>query len=116
MNLEELQKRLDENTDKIMRNLKKIEHNANKIDANSEKIQQNSVALDVLKEIKGDTKMVVAVLIVVLVMWFATIGYLVYVLNDIGVEEETTITQDNENGYNNYIGNDGDIINGKTNN
>ena len=116
MNLEELQKRLDENTDKIMRNLKKIEHNANKIDANSEKIQQNSVALDVLKEIKGDTKMVVAVLIVVLVMWFATIGYLVYVLNDIGIEEETTITQDNENGYNNYIGNDGDIINGKTNN
>jgi hypothetical protein len=116
MNLEELQKKLDENTDKIMHNLKKIEHNANKIDANSEKIQQNSVALDVLKEIKGDTKMVVAVLIVVLVMWFATIGYLVYVLNDIGVEEETTITQDNENGYNNYIGNDGDIINGKTNN
>jgi hypothetical protein len=116
MSLEELQKRLDENTDKIMHNLKKIEHNANKIDASSEKIQQNSVALDVLKEIKGDTKMVVAVLIVVLVMWFATIGYLVYVLNDIGVEEETTITQDNENGYNNYIGNDGDIINGKTNN
>lgn len=27
---------------------------------------------------------------------------------------ETTITQDNSDGYNNYIGNDGDIINGTT--
>jgi len=29
---------------------------------------------------------------------------------------ETTITQDNADGYNNYIGNDGDIINGTTDN
>lgn len=27
---------------------------------------------------------------------------------------ETTVTQENESGYNNYIGNDGDIINGET--
>ena len=27
--------------------------------------------------------------------------------------EETTITQDNDNGYNNYIGNDGDITYGE---
>lgn len=30
------------------------------------------------------------------------------------VETETTITQENEDGYNNYIGNDGDIHNGNT--
>lgn len=29
---------------------------------------------------------------------------------------ETQITQENENGYNNYIGNDGDIYNGETDN
>ena len=29
--------------------------------------------------------------------------------------EYFTITQENEDGYNNYIGNDGDIINGETN-
>lgn len=29
------------------------------------------------------------------------------------VVETTEITQENENGYNNYIGNDGDIYNGK---
>lgn len=28
---------------------------------------------------------------------------------------ETEITQENEHGYNNYIGNDGDIYNGETN-
>ena len=34
------------------------------------------------------------------------------------VEEttETTITQDGDNGVNNFIGNDGDIINGKADN
>jgi hypothetical protein len=31
------------------------------------------------------------------------------------VVEETTVTQENENGYNNYIGNDGDINYGETN-
>lgn len=30
------------------------------------------------------------------------------------VVEQTEITQDNENGYNNYIGDDGDIHNGET--
>lgn len=30
--------------------------------------------------------------------------------------ENVVITQDNAEGYNNYIGNDGDISNGKTNN
>ena len=29
---------------------------------------------------------------------------------------ETTITQENADGYNNYIGNDGDIINGEADN
>ena len=29
---------------------------------------------------------------------------------------ETTITQENADGYNNYIGNDGDIVNGKADN
>ena len=39
--------------------------------------------------------------------------------NQFEVVEETTetiITQDNADGYNNYIGNDGDIVNGETDN
>lgn len=95
---------------------KKIQHNAGKIEDNAERIQKNSYALDILKDYKTESHRLFVVLIVVLFMWFATIGYLVYVLNDIGVEETTTtqeVSQTNENGYNNFVGNDGDIINGK---
>ena len=77
-------------------------------------MKENSFALEILKEQKKSNKRLFIILLVVLSMWFLTIGYLVYVLNDIGVIEET-ITQDNDNGINNYIGNDGDINNGKAN-
>lgn len=62
---------------------------------------------------KANKRMFIIIL-VILGMWFATIGYLVYVLNDISVVEET-VTQENDGGYNNYIGNDGDITNGNPN-
>lgn len=80
------------------------------------KVEQVSFAYELLSDYKKQNKRQFIVILVILGMWFATIGYLVYVLNDIGVIEETTITQDNENGYNNYIGNDGDINYGETDN
>ena len=46
-------------------------------------------------------------------------GWLIYESQFETVEEtttETTVTQDNADGYNNYIGNDGDIVNGETDN
>ena len=58
--------------------------------------------------------------IVILVLIGALIGtnlaWIIYNSQFEVVEESTTITQDNENGYNNYIGNDGDINYGETNN
>ena len=107
MELEELVKKIDANIEKIDGNSKRIEENF-------KQISQNSCALDILKDYKSDTKRWFIILIIVLFMWFATIGYLVYVLNDIGTIEET-VTQENESGYNNDIGNDGEINNGKTN-
>lgn len=79
------------------------------------KIQQNSYALDILKDYKREYKRWHNIALIFMILWVITVGYLVYVLNDIGTIDETTITQDNENGYNNYIGNDGEIVNGKTN-
>ena len=76
---------------------------------------EKSFAMELLEDYKKSNKRLFVIIIVILAMWFATIGYLVYILNDVGTIEET-ITQDNENGYNNYIGNDGDIINGEANN
>ena len=76
--------------------------------------QENSLAWNILGDYKKANKRQFIVILVILTMWFATGCYLVYILNDIGVIE-TTVTQENTDGNNNYIGNDGDIINGETN-
>lgn len=81
-------------------------------------VKEQSLAMELLKDYKKANKRQFIIILVILTMWFCTIGYLVYVLNDIGTIETTTtqeVQQDNENGNNNFIGNDGDIINGKAN-
>lgn len=78
-------------------------------------VKENSFAMELLLDYKKTNKRQFIIILVILCMWFITIGYLVYVLNDIGTIETTEeITQQNESGYNNYIGNDGEIINGNT--
>lgn len=59
----------------------------------------------------------VIVLLIVLLVG-SNVGWLIYEAQFEVVEEttETVITQDNADGYNNYIGNDGDIVNGETDN
>lgn len=80
-------------------------------------IQEQSFAMELLKDQKKQNKRMFVIILVILGMWFLTIGYLVYVLNDIGTETTTQeVTQENSNGNNNFIGNDGDITNGKTEN
>ena len=73
-----------------------------------EEIQEESLAYSLLKDYKKQNKRQFIIILVILGMWFATIGYLVYVLNDIGVETTTTETYDmnTENGNNNFIGGD----------
>lgn len=64
------------------------------------------------------TKSLVWVIVLLIVLLVGTnAGWLIYNSQFEVVEEttETIITQDNAEGYNNYIGNDGDIVNGKTN-
>lgn len=81
-------------------------------------MEEKGLALELLSDYKKANKRQFVIIIVILIMWFLTIGYLVYLLNDIGTIETTTeeVTQKNDNGYNNYIGNDGDIDNGKSDN
>ena len=59
-------------------------------------MENNSFALELIQDYKKQNKRQFIVILIILIMWFSTIGYLVYILNDIGVEEttETTITQD----------------------
>lgn len=78
-----------------------------------EQVREQSFASEILQDYKKANKRQFIVILVILTMWFATIGYLIYILNDIGVIEESyEVTQENEDGHNNYIGNDGDITNG----
>lgn len=64
----------------------------------------------------GIIKWLIAVIVILIVLLVGSnVGWLIYNSQFEVVEESTTITQDNESGYNNYIGNDGDIVNGETN-
>ena len=66
------------------------------------------------------TKALICVIVLLIVLLVGTnAGWLIYNSQFEVVEEtttETTVTQDNASGYNNYIGNDGDIVNGKADN
>lgn len=53
-------------------------------------MQEESLAMSLLKDYKKQNQRQFIVILVILGMWFATIGYLIYILNDIGVETTTT--------------------------
>lgn len=55
---------------------------------------------------------IVIILLIVLLVG-TNVAWLVYE-SSFEVIERTEITQENDGGYNNYVGNDGDIYNGET--
>ena len=67
----------------------------------------------------GIIKSLIAVIVILIVLLVGSnVGWLVYNSQFEVVEEstQTSVTQENDGGYNNYIGNDGDIVNGETDN
>ena len=117
-NIKTLQEKIDNNATRIIENMNKLHSHEEMINDNSSKIQQNSYALSILKDYKTGIKGWRIVALVFVVLWILTVGYLVYVLNDVGTIETDTqeVQQESTSGNNNYIGNDGDIINGKADN
>jgi len=77
-------------------------------------MKEKSFAMEILQDYKKANKRMFVIVIILIIALIGSIGYTIYLLNDIGYED-TIVTQENEEGYNNYIGNDGDITNGKTN-
>ena len=65
-----------------------------------------NLATELLQDAKKTNKRLFIIILVILSMWFITIGYLVYVLNDIGTIETTTQQIDDVETIN------GDIANG----
>lgn len=64
---------------------------------------------------RREKRLVWVIVLLIVLLVGSNIGWLVY--ESQFIETETTeIVQENADGYNNYIGNDGDIINGETDN
>lgn len=66
MDLEELEKRIDENAEKIIKNVERIENN-------SKNIQKNSIAFEILKDYKKATHRLYFALILIIVLWAITL-------------------------------------------
>lgn len=76
------------------------------------------MAWELLQDTKKANKRLFIIWIITFVALIGVTCYTIYLLNDIGTIEETTqeVSQQNESGNNNFIGNDGDIINGEAKN
>lgn len=117
MELEELEKKIDDNAEKIIANMNKLHSHEEKIEVNSKRIKENSFAMELLHQSKKTNQRLFIVWLVTLIAFIGLLGYTIYLLNDIGVETTTQeVTQENTDGTNNFVGNDGDIINGKAEN
>lgn len=70
-------------------------------------LKEQSFAMELYKNMQNEmqkiNKRFFFVLIIVLCMWFATIGYLVYILNDIETVNDTVDIQDVESIDNSHI-------------
>ena len=71
-------------------------------------VKEQSLAMEMLSDYKKANKRQFIIILVILTMWFITIGYLVYILNDIGVEETTQEIEGVETIENSNVAN-GDI-------
>jgi len=76
--------------------------------------ENQSFAMEFVQTLKLQNKRLFICWIITFIAFIGLLGYTIWILNDISVEETTEVIQDTETGYNNYIGNDGDIINGTT--
>lgn len=81
-----------------------------------EEVKNEGFAMELLKDQRKQNKRLFIIILVILSFWFATIGYLVFVLNDIETvtTEETIEVEQNggDNGNNNFInGNENEVNN-----
>ncbi len=85
-----------------------IKEDVEEIKMKAEKLEHQNLATEIYSDYAKANKRLFVILIVVLCMWFSTIGYLVYVLNDIGVIETTQEIDDVDTIENSNITN-GDV-------
>ena len=78
-------------------------------------LKEKSFALELISDYKRQNKRQFIVILVILTMWFASIGLFIYYINTTGYEETITETAETDDGGNACVGdkcNNG-VINGK---
>lgn len=83
----------------IREDVEKLESKANKL--------ETSFALEMLHDYKIQNKRLFIIVVMMMLLWFATGSYLVYILNDIGTTEETQSIEDIDTIENSNISNGG---------
>ena len=109
MDLEELERRINDNANKLETLTQKIEHNFGNINKNREQIQQNSGALELLHTINSNSNKYFVIWIITFMAFLCSIGYIVYLHTDIEKVTTEEVEQTNEGGDNNYTKAGGDI-------
>ena len=76
-----------------------------------QELKEQSLATELLHQSKKTNQRLFIIILVILTMWFVTIGYLVYVLNDIGTIETIDTAQEvsDVDSINGSVVNNGDI-------
>lgn len=76
-------------------------------------MSEESLAMSLLADMKKSNKRLFIIWVITFISFLGLLGYTIWLLNDISVVESTEVIQENNDGYNNYVGNDGDITNGE---
>lgn len=93
--------------------MKLIEKELQDIKQEVKEIEQEGFATEIIKGLKQQCKRKDIIIILLILCWFVTGSYLIYLLNDIGIEETTTTETET---YNQDIKDTGDIENTTINN
>lgn len=97
--------------------LKELKEEAIEMKKEVKDIQEQSLAMELLQDARKTNKRMFIIIIVILAMWFVSIGLFIYYINTTGYEETITETTETDDGGNACVGdncNNG-VINGKGN-
>lgn len=95
----DIEKRIEMLEKYVVNHEEDIKNNRIGISNNAQRIECNATALDLLHTSEANGKRTFIILIIVLVMWFSTIGAFLYYINTTGIEETTEIAEvENEDG------------------
>lgn len=80
-----------------------IQEDIEKVENKMKELETKSFAKELLDDYKKANKRLFIIILVILPMLFATVGYLIYILNDIGKSTDTIDIQDVESIDNSHI-------------